>query len=108
MLDTAATGNYGDKHTRVIDMEMINPADGCQVGCANNGAMQQTAKGKLPFAKLPKAAQDVELFNDMHTPLLSGGKAVENGCQLVFDKPNAHILRGETSAQIRNIIQRAE
>ena len=58
--------------------------------------MSQTAAGKLPFDNIPVGAEDVQVFENMHSPLLSGGKLVEKGCELVFNTPNAHVLRGTT------------
>ena len=70
--------------------------------------MRQTKEGELPFDQLPKGAQNVQIFDNMHSPLLSAGKTVQNGCQLVFDKSNAHILSGNTRTKINNIIKTAE
>ena len=94
LLDTAASGNYGDKHTRIKNRKKIWPEDGISINCANSEAMHQTEEGQLPFDRLPKGAQEVQIFDKMHSPLISGGKAVQNGCQLIFDKPNAHIISG--------------
>ena len=44
----------------------------------------------------------------MHAPLLSGGKLAVNGCNIVFDRPNAHVVIGDTKAAIRSIINQAE
>ena len=78
------------------------------MGCANNYVMEQTEEGELPFDKLPVGTEDVQLFEDMHSPLLSGGKFVNNRCKLVFDKLNAHIIRGATGDKIQTIIEAAE
>ena len=39
--------------------------------------MEQTEEGKLPFDKLPEGTEDVQLFENMHSPLLSGKKFAE-------------------------------
>ena len=78
------------------------------MGCANDGTMDQSAAGALPFEKIPAGAEDVQVFDHMHTPLLSGGKFVEKGCIFVFDTPNAHILKGRTGGRIKKIISEAE
>ena len=36
----------------------------------NNGTMSQTAEGELPFDNIPAGAEDVQLFKNMHSPLL--------------------------------------
>ena len=81
---------------------------GINVGCANNGTISQTAAGELPFNNIPVGAEDVQVFKNMHSPLLSGGKFVKQGCTLVFDTPNAHILKGKTGDKIKKIVSEAE
>ena len=49
LLDTAASGNYGDKHTRVKNRKKIQPGDSISVNCANSDAMRQIEEGQLPF-----------------------------------------------------------
>ena len=44
------------------------------MGCANDGTMKQLAAGELPFDNIPAGAEDVQVFDHMHSPLLSGGK----------------------------------
>ena len=64
--------------------------------------MSQTGKGKLPFDNLPKGTEDVKLFHDMNSPLLSGGKFVKEGkCTLVFRRKNAHIAKGRTEELVQ-------
>jgi len=79
LLDTAASDHFGDDDTIVRDPERIPVGTGIDVGCANNGVMSQEGKGKLPFDNLPVGTEKVKLFNDMHSPLLSGGVFVEKG-----------------------------
>ena len=43
------------------------------MGCANKGLMSQTEEGILPFNNNPEGAEDVQVFENMHSPLLSGG-----------------------------------
>ena len=63
--------------------------------------MSQTVEGKLSFDNIPAGAEDVQLFENMHSPLLSGGKFVEKGCTLVFDTPNKHDVKGRTGDKIK-------
>ena len=70
--------------------------------------MSQTAAGEFPSDNIPLGAEDVQLFGNMHSLLLSGGKFVEKGCMLVFDTPNAHILKGKTGDRIKKIVSEAE
>ena len=62
LLDTAASGNYGDMQTTVINKQAITPGEGIQVGCANGNVMSQVAKADVPFQKYPQAAKDMQLF----------------------------------------------
>ena len=62
------------------------------MGCANSTSMQQVAEGEVPFETLPPASRDIQLFPHMNAPLLSRGKLAMNGCNIVFDRPNAHVL----------------
>ena len=70
--------------------------------------MQQVGEGQVPFDALPTAAKDIQLFPHMHAPLLSGGKLAVNGCNIVFDRPNAHVVIGDTRAAIRSVIKQTE
>ena len=108
LLDTAASGNYADQHTKVLNRKRIKRGTGVNVGCANNGSMSQTEEGELPFDNIPAGAEDVQMFENMHSPLLSGRKFVEKGCTLVFDTPNAHVVNGRTGDKIQKIIADAE
>ena len=108
LLDTAASGNYADKHTTVRDRKTIHEGTGINVGCANKGLMSQTEEGTLPFNNIPEGAEDVQLFENMHSPLLSGGKFVKKGCTLVFGRENAHVVKGKTGEIIKRIITKAE
>ena len=106
MLDTAASGNYADKNTPVKNKKEVTR--GINVSCANDGIMRQTAEGELPFDNIPDGAKDVQIFEKMQKPLISGGKLVTNGANIVFDVPNAHVLTGATKEAIRKIIRTAE
>ena len=109
LLDTAASDMYADTKTVVRDPEKIPLGSGVDVGCANNGIMNQTGKGKLPFDNLPEGTRNVKIFNDMHSPLLSGGVFVTEGdCTLVFGRENAHILKGKTGEVVKAIMKQAE
>ena len=39
--------------------------------------MSQPVEGELPFDNIPQGVEDVQLFYDIHSPLLSGGKFVK-------------------------------
>ena len=84
---TSSSDMYANKKTVMQNPEKIPLGTGIDVGCANNGVMNQTGKGKLPFDNLPAGTKEVKLFHDMHSPLLSGGKFVKDGeCTLVFGR----------------------
>ena len=70
--------------------------------------MQQEAEGELPCERLPKQAKDVQLFEHIAQPLLSGGKLATNDCSIVCNIPNAHVLTGETRDKVRTIITKAK
>ena len=74
LLDTAASVNYANKSTTVRNRKKIHEGTGINVGCANKGLMSQTEEGISPFDNIPGGAEDVQLFENMHSPLLSGGK----------------------------------
>ena len=94
LLDTAASGNYGDNKTNVCNRRKIISGTGIRVSCANNSTMNQIEEGILPFDNIPDGAEDVQLFKNMHAPLLSGRKFVMNGCKLVLTDPmHASLMR---------------
>ena len=70
--------------------------------------MGQTGEGKLPFDNIPEGTDDVQLFNDMHSPLLNGEKFVKKGCTLVFLQRNAHVIKRSTWELIKQIMNTAE
>ena len=78
-LNTACSGNYADDETIVRDKKDIEPDTGILVGCANKGVMRQIAKARLPFDNLPPGTDAVNIFNNMHSPLLGGGTFVKEG-----------------------------
>jgi hypothetical protein len=43
---------------------------GIQVSVANNQSMHQIEEGELPFDRLPTAANDVQVFPSMQSPLI--------------------------------------
>ena len=108
LLDTAASENYTDKHTTVRNRRRIQEGTGINVGCANKELISQTEEEILPFDNIPTGAEDVQLFENMHSPLISGGKFVKKGCTLVFGRENAHIFKGKTGEIIKRIITKAE
>ena len=103
MLDTAASGNYADKNTPVPNKQEITHG-GISVSCANIGIMKHQAEGELSFAKIPKGAKDVQIFENMQKPLISSGKLVTNGANIVFDVPNVHVITGEAKEVIQKNI----
>ena len=102
-LDTGSSGHYGDKKTKVQNRRKVNR--GIKVGVADGNTMTQIEEGELPFNNIPEGAKDVQLFENMNSPLLSGGKFVKNDCNIVFDTPDAHILTGETKEAVRSMIE---
>ena len=106
ILDTGASGHYGDKKTKVRKRRKVR--HGIKVGVANGNTMTQIEEGELPFDNIPEEAKDVQLFENMHSPLLSGGKFVKNKCNIIFDTPEAHILTGETKEAVRQVIEEAK
>ena len=105
MLDSAASGNYGDHTTYIRNASKIKRGTGISVGCANNHGMAQTGQGEIPFDRIPPAASDVQTFDDMNAPLLSTGKLVRDGDAIVImDKPDAHVITGNTKTTIQNIV----
>ena len=70
-----------------LRQKKIQPGTGIKVGCADKGIMNQIGEGNLPFENVPEGTKEVNIFNDIHSPLLSGGKFVKEGkCTLVFGK----------------------
>ena len=69
--------------------------------------MSQTEEGELPFDNILAGAEDVQLFENMHSPLLSDGKFVQK-CTLVFGRKHAHIVKGPTGELIKEIMKNAE
>ena len=67
--------------------------------------MGQTEEGELPFDKIPERTKGVQLFDDIHSPVLSGEKVVKKGCKLVFDQPNVLVINEKTGEKIQKIIQ---
>jgi hypothetical protein len=59
--------------------------------------MHQIEEGELPFNRLPTAANDVQVFPSMQSPLLIG-------CGIWFDNENGSVVNGATKDKIRAII----
>lgn len=55
-----------------------------------------------------KKENNVEIFERMQHPLISSGKLITNGCNILFDSPNAHILTSKTKHAVRNAIKNVE
>jgi hypothetical protein len=60
-LDSAASGHYCGKSTRINNRTITPTGSGIQVGVANNQSMHQIEQGELPFDRLPTAANDVQV-----------------------------------------------
>jgi hypothetical protein len=76
---------YCGKSTRINNRKITPTGGGIQVGVANNQSMQQIEEGVLPFDRLPTAANDVQVFPSMQSPLIGCGKLAANGCGIWFD-----------------------
>jgi hypothetical protein len=83
---------------------MTPTGSGIQVGVANNQSMQQIEEGELPFNRLPTAANDVQVFPSMQSPLIGCGKLATNGCGIWFDNENGSVVNGATKDKIRTLI----
>jgi hypothetical protein len=97
-LDSAASGNYCGKKTKIKNRKTIS--NGIQVGVANNQSMIQIEEGELPFDRLPNAANDVQVFPTMQGPLIVCGKLATNGCGIWFDNENGSVVSGTTKDKI--------
>ena len=90
LLDSVASGHYADKKTMVRDKKKIQPGTGIEVECADKGIINQIGEGKLPVDNVLEGTKEVNIFHDMHSPLLSGGKFVKEGkYTLVFGRKNS-------------------
>ena len=71
--------------------------------------MHQTGERKLPFNNVPEGTDAVNVFHNMHSPLLSGEKFVkERKCTLVFGRKNAHVVKRRTGELIKKITKQVE
>jgi hypothetical protein len=66
--------------------------------------VQQIEEGELPFHRLPTAANDVQVFPLMQSPLIRCGKLATNGCGTWFDNENGSVVNGATKDKIRALI----
>jgi hypothetical protein len=101
-LDSAASGNYCGKKRKIKYRKTTH--NGIQVGVANNQSMTQIEEGKLPFDRLPNAANNVQVFPTMQGPLIGCGKLATNGCGIWFDNENGSVVSGATKNKIKAII----
>ena len=54
-------------------------------------------EGKLPLDNVLEGIKEVNIFHDMHSPLLRGGTFVKQGkYTLVFGRKNTHVVKGQT------------
>ena len=96
---------YADNKTIVRNKEEIQAGTDNNVGCANNRIMSQIG-GKMPFDNLPKGIENVKLFHDMYSPLLSDRKFVNNGKYiLVFGSNDVHVVNGRTGELVKEIMK---
>ena len=56
--------------TKKFKKKKISQGSDINVGCANNGTLNQTGEGELPFDNIPEGTECVQLFNAMHSLLL--------------------------------------
>ena len=109
LLDSTASGHYANNKTMVRNKKKIQPGTGIKVGCADKEIMNQIGEGKLPFDNVPEGTKEVNIFYDIHSPLLSGGKFVKEGkCTLVFGRKNAHVVKGRTGELVKEIMKQVE
>jgi hypothetical protein len=76
------------------------PSGGIQVSVANNQAMKQIEEGTLPFDRLPTAANDVQVFPSMQSPLIGCGKLATNGCGVWLDNENGSVVKGQQKIKL--------
>jgi hypothetical protein len=103
-LDSAASGHYCGKSTRINNRKVTPPGGGIQVGVANNQLMQQIEERELPFDWLPTAANDVQVFPSMQSPLIGCGKLATNGCGIRFDNEKGSVVNGATKDKMKAFI----
>jgi hypothetical protein len=103
-LDSAALGHYCGQGTKINNRKTTPRGSDIHVGVANNQSMQQIEEGELPFDWLPPAANDVQVFPSMQSPLIGCGKLATNGCGIWFDNENGSVVNGATKDKIRALI----
>jgi hypothetical protein len=69
-LDSAALGHYCGKSTRMNNRKIKPTGGDIQVAVANSQSMKQIEEGTLPFDRLSTAANDVQVFPSMQSPLI--------------------------------------
>ena len=93
----------------VRDKKKIQPGTGINLGCTDKGITSQTREGKLLFDNVPEGTEEVNIFHNMHSPLLSSGKFVKEGkCTLVFGRKNVHVIKGRTVELVKEIMKQAK
>ena len=100
MLDSAASGVYGDMNTIVHKCKKIKRGSGIKVATANKNSMQQVAIGIAPFKTLSPPATKAKIFPKMQSPLLGCGPLVKNDCTIVLEQTQASIVTGPSQASI--------
>ena len=100
MLDSAASGVYGDMNTIVCKRKKIKRGSGIKVATADKNLMQQVATGIAPLKTLPPAATKAKIFPKMQSPLLGCGPLVKSDCTIVLKQTQASIITGPSQASI--------
>jgi hypothetical protein len=103
-LDSAASGHYCGKSTRINNRKITPTGGGIQVSVANNQSIQQAEEGTLPFDQLPTVANNVQVFPSMQSPLIGCGKLATNGCGIWFDDEKGSVVTGSLKNKIKAII----
>ena len=71
--------------------------------------MNQIGEGELPFINVPEGTKEVNIFHDIHSSLLSGGKFVKEGkWTLVFGRKNTHVVKRQTGELVKEIMKQAD
>jgi hypothetical protein len=66
--------------------------------------MQQIEEGTIPFDRLPTAANNVQVFPYMQSPLIGCGKLAKNICGIWFDDKKGSVVTGTLKNKIKAII----
>lgn len=70
-LGNGSSEHYGEKKTKVKNRRKVKRR--IKVSVADGNTMTQVEEGKLPFDNIPEQAKYIQLFENINSPLLSGG-----------------------------------